>query len=158
VCSSDLIALGLVTKVKVVAFVYFSSTQMFLQNFLGKLARGHQGKIASERKHKHCVQPAGLKQAQLFGSWRNQLQPGVRPQNARRMRFESNRRRPDTLRSRASHDFVEHMTVSSMHAVKIADAHQRRPKASGNILEFAEDLHLKSFNRKGRKDITRDNT
>ena len=142
-CKQLHIALGLVTKMKVVAFVHFASTQLFLQNFFSELAWGHQRKIASEGKQQHRVQPAGLEQTQLFRSGRNQLQPRVRPQNACGMGFESNRHRPGALLSRATHDFLEHMTVSSMHAVKVADAHQRRPKGSGNILEFVEDLHLK---------------
>jgi hypothetical protein len=34
------------------------------------------------------------------------------------------------------------VAVRAMDTVKIADAHQRRPEANGNILEFVKDLHL----------------
>ena len=35
----------------------------------------------------------------------------------------------------------QHVRVRPVHAVKVADAHQRRPKSRGNIFEFVENLH-----------------
>ena len=43
------------------------------------------------------------------------------------------------------------MAVSAMHAVKVADAHQRRAEVGRNFFEFVKDLHQKASNRKGRK-------
>ena len=97
---------GLVPKMKVVAFVHFASVQLLLQDFFRELARSHQRKIASEGQQQHRVQPAGLEQAQFFRSGRDQLEPGVRPQNAYRMRLEGNRHRLGALLSRAAARFL----------------------------------------------------
>ena len=69
---------------KVVAFMHFAGMQLFLQYFFRKLPRRHQRKIASEGQKQHRVQAAGLEQAKFFRSGRDQLQPGIRPQNADR--------------------------------------------------------------------------
>ena len=57
------------------------------------------------------------------------------------MGLEGDRHRLGALLPRALHDFLEHVAVSAMHAVKVPDAHQRRAEVGGNILEFVEDLH-----------------
>jgi len=41
---------------------------------------------------------------------------------------------------RPADNFAEHVRVRAVHAVKVAHAHQRRPKVRGNVFEFVKDL------------------
>src|ERR1700758_1595296 len=54
---------GLVSEMEVVAFMYFASLQLLLQNPLRELLWGHEGKIASERKHQNRIQPGRSEQS-----------------------------------------------------------------------------------------------
>ena len=137
------ISRGLVSEMKVVAFVHFAGVELLLQNFFRKLPRRHQRKIASEGQQQDCVQAAGLEQAEFFRSRGDQFEPGVWPQDADGMGLEGDCHRLGALLPRAAHDLLQHVAVGAMHAVKVPDAHQRRAEAGGNILEFVEDLHQK---------------
>ncbi len=128
-------------KMKVVAFVYFAGMKLFFQNLFCELPWRHQRQVASERQQQYCIQAAGLEQAQLLRSRRDQLEAGIGPQNAHGMGLEGDRHRLGALLPGAAHDFLEHVTVGAMDAVKIPDAHQRRSVTGGDVLEFVEDLH-----------------
>jgi len=39
-------------------------------------------------------------------------------------------------------DGSQNLGVGTMHAVKIADTHERRTKITGNLFEFSKELHL----------------
>lgn len=49
------VALGLASKAEVETFVDLAGMQLAMENFLGKLARGEQGKIAGERQEQNGV-------------------------------------------------------------------------------------------------------
>ena len=135
------IACGLVAKMKVVTFMHFAGVQLLLKYLFSELSRSHQRKIASKGKKQDSVESAGFEQAKLFRSRRDQLQSGVRPQDAYRMRLEADCHRFGILLPRATHNFFEHMAMRAMNAVKVPDAHQRRAEAGGNFFEFVEDVH-----------------
>ena len=125
--------------------MHFAGVQLLCEDLFRKLPRSHQRKIAPERQEQHRVQAAGLEQAQFFRSRGDQLKPGVRPQNAHRMRLEGHRHRLGPLLPRPLDDLFEHAAMGAMDAVKVPNAHQRRPEAGGNVLEFVEDMHEVSF-------------
>jgi hypothetical protein len=66
------------------------------------------------------------------------------------MGLERDRDRLRLLLARTLGDVLENSFVGAMHAVEVADAHDRRAKVGWNIFEFVEDLHAKSGNRKVR--------
>jgi Skp family chaperone for outer membrane proteins len=63
-----------VPKVKVIAFVNLARMQALLQNFMRKLARRHQRKIAREGKQQNRIHSSGLQQPQLFRKRSQQFQ------------------------------------------------------------------------------------
>src|ERR1700688_4586424 len=67
---------SLVPEAEVVAFMHFAGMQFFLQNALGKLAWGHQRKVASERKHENRIDSGTFEESQFFRYRGQQLQSG----------------------------------------------------------------------------------
>jgi hypothetical protein len=67
----------------------------------------------------------------------------IGPQDAGRVRIESDHHRLRTRSLRAPHDLVENMPVSPMYAVEVADANERRTEVAGNVVEFMESKHPK---------------
>ena len=65
--------------------------QAFLEDVMRKLVRGHQGKIARERKQQDRIDASCRKQAQFFGSGSEELKAAIGPQDAHRMRLERDR-------------------------------------------------------------------
>ena len=59
------------------------------------------------------------------------------------MGLERDRHGLDSLLPRPANDLLQHMAVSAMYAVKIADAHNRRPEVGRNFFEFVKDFHRK---------------
>jgi len=59
---------------EVVALMHLAGMQPPFQNFMGKLVRRHQRKIAREGKQQHRVNPRGFQQPQLFRQRSQQLQ------------------------------------------------------------------------------------
>ena len=130
-----------VAEMEVIAFMQFAGAQLFLQDLFRKLSRSHQGKVTSEGQEQHRIQAAGLEQAELFRGGRDQLEAGIRFQDANRMGFEGDRHRLGALLPCAAYDLLEYMTVGAVDTVEIPDTHDRRTEVGGNILEFVEDLH-----------------
>ena len=64
----------LVAEAEVKTLVHFARLQLFRENALDKLSWSQQGEIPSEGKQQDGVDPGGLKQAQFFGSGREQFQ------------------------------------------------------------------------------------
>ena len=56
------------------------------------------------------------------------------------MRLEANSERFQILRSRTVDDFFQYGSVGAMHAIEVADAHDRGPEVRGYVREFVEDL------------------
>jgi hypothetical protein len=136
------VARRLVPEAEVVAFVHFARTQLLLQNAFGKLPRRHQRKIAAKRKHQHRVD-AGVREPGVVsrGPRGQQFQSGIRPQNPRGMRLKRDRYGLGAGRPRPPHQVAQHVRVRPVHAVKVADADQRRPVVRGNVFEFVKNLH-----------------
>ena len=63
------------------------------------------------------------------------------------MRLEGDRNRLYRLLPRALHNLAKNVGVGAMHTVKVANAHQRRTEASGNVFEFVKNIHF-VFRRK----------
>jgi hypothetical protein len=57
------------------------------------------------------------------------------------MRFEGDGNCLGLLLPRSSHDFAQDMGMSSMHAIEIPNAHQRRSKTCRDIIQFVKYLH-----------------
>ena len=51
------------------------------------------------------------------------------------------------------YDLLQHMAVSAMHTVKIADAHYCRPEVSRHFFEFVKDFHRKKLHHPTRRGI-----
>ncbi len=57
------------------------------------------------------------------------------------MGLECDRHGLGALLPRALHDFLEHVAVSAVHAVKVPDADHGRAEVCRNVFEFVEDMH-----------------
>ena len=128
-------------EAEVVAFVYFTRPQPFFQDLLGELPWRHERQIAGEGKQKNGVQPGAFEKAQFFWGRREQLQSGVWPQDAHRMRLERHRYCFASLFARPPHNVFQHGTVGTMHTVKVPHGDYRRAEAGRHIVEFMKDLH-----------------
>ena len=125
------VARSFMPEAKVVAFVNFARVQFSLQNAFRKLPRRHKRKIAPEGQQQHGVNSRAFEPAQFLGSRGEQFQSGFRPQNARRMRLERNRDRLAPTRPRPRNNFLQHMRMRPVNAVKIPHADQAGPKPEG---------------------------
>src|SRR5208282_3229163 len=133
-----------VSEVEVVAFVNFTGMQALFQNFMSKLMRRHQRKIAREGKQQNRVDAGGFEQPQFLRKWGQQLEIVIGTQDASGMRLEGDNHGLSVLSLRPAHDLIENMTVSTMYAVEVADAEQRRTEVAGDVVEFVESQHPKS--------------
>ena len=144
-----------VSEVEVVAFVNFTGMQTLFQNFMGKLVRRHQRKIAREGKQQNRVDSGGFEQAQFFRQRSQQLQAVIGTQDAGGVRLESDHHRLRIRSLRAAHDLVNNMAVSAVHAVEVADTDDRGTEVARDVVEFMESSHPKSFSpprRRGRRE------
>src|SRR5208282_2586515 len=142
------VARRLVPEVEVVAFVDFPGMQALLQDFMGKLVRRHQRKIARKREQQDRVDPGGFQQAQFFRKRSQQFQVVTGTQDAGGMGLEGDNHRLRAPSFRAPHDFVHNVAVSAVHTVEVTDADERGTEVAGNIVEFVESSHPKSFYRR----------
>ena len=60
------------------------------------------------------------------------------------MRLKSHRHRLGSLRAGARNDLVQHALMSTMHAVEVPDAQQRRAKIWWHVLYLVKNLHSHS--------------
>ena len=59
------------------------------------------------------------------------------------MRLKGHSNRFGCASSCPPHNFAQHMRMRPVYAVKIANAHQRRPESLRNVLEFVKNLHFR---------------
>src|SRR2546426_790370 len=123
------VACRFVAEMEVVAFMHFAGLQSFFEDFVGELPRRHQRQIASERKLQNSVQAGSFEKPQFFWIRGDQLQSGIRPQDASRMRLERHCYSFDALFPRPLPNVAEHVTVGTMYAVEVPHGHDCRAEA-----------------------------
>jgi hypothetical protein len=144
----------LVPEVEVVAFVNFPGMKPLLKNFMGKLVRRHQRKIAREGEQQDRIDAGGFQESQLFRKRSQQLQVVIGPQDAGGVGIKGDNHRLPAPGFRAPHDFVQNMAVSAVHTVEVTNADERGTEIAGNIVEFVESSHPDYFSpprRRGRQ-------
>src|ERR1039458_6891309 len=144
---------GFVPEVEVVAFVNLAGMQALLQNFMGKLVRRHQRKIAREGEQQNRVDAGGFQQAQFLRSRSQQFQVVIGTQDAGGVGLEGDSHRLRVSGFRSPHDLIQNMPVSAVYAVEVTDAEQRGTEVAGNIVEFVESSHPKAFYRRDAEQI-----
>ena len=116
------IALGIVAKVKIIAFMHFFCMQFAGKNIAGKFFRRGHGKIAGKGNFQQRVQ-SGLRQQRFFlCQRRNQSRRHVRTQNAEWMRLKRYRHRLAVALAGALRYFFQHAQVPAMDPIKISYA------------------------------------
>src|SRR5581483_910930 len=131
----------LVTEMKVVAFVNFDRVQPVLEDLASKLFRRHERQVATERQKQNRVHSGSFQQAQLLGSWCEQLESTIGAQNSDRVRLKRHGNRSRISLARPGDNFPKHMSVSTVDAVKVADTDDGRTKIAWNFFELVTNLH-----------------
>src|SRR5579864_3642353 len=134
-------ALGVMTKVKIIAFVHFLRVQPAGKNIARKLFRRGHGKITGKRNFQQRVQSSLGQQCFLLRQRRNQTWRHVRTQNAERMRLKGHRNGLAMVLSCALGHFFQNAQVPAMDPIKIPYAQNRWSKICGHFFQRAEYSH-----------------
>src|SRR5262249_28679209 len=102
---------------------------------------GHHRQVAREWQHQYCIDLRLLQHLQLDRQRGEQLRRDIRPQDPQRMRLECNYHGLATDGMSPLGHVTDHLLMSPVYAVEVADTYHRGAEVGGDFVEVAEDLH-----------------